>query len=210
MYRDPNDVKTIHQLSLGLLLSALVLSISLIFNAFLYLRQPDRIVIDKSTGHVEMINDREYGNTKSVAMTPDRPGASDKIYLVKLFAESLYKIDPQTRGNDIERAIRMMVPDGGAKFANYLKESKVLETQHKESWQSTWEVLDCQVDSANPYLIRLDGRQKTTKVINNATKEETKNIKLQIKLVADPGGRQDVNLRTGFLVNAFDYKELAN
>lgn len=209
MYRDANDVKTIGQMAIGLLVLSLLLAGSLVANAVLYLRRPDRIVIDKSSGRVEMINDRTYGETTSAAMTPDRPGKDDKLYLAKTFSESLYKIDPQTRGKDVERALLMMVPSSAAVFGKYLKESNVLETQRNESWQSTWEVLDAQIDAADPYTVRLDGRQKITKLVNGQVKEETKAIKLQIKLVADPKGRTDANQRVGFLIQKFDYKELA-
>lgn len=210
MYRDPNDIKTIHQLVIAALVMSLLLAVSLIFNAVLYLRRPDRIIVDKSSGRIESINDRTYGSTNATTMTSDRPGKEDKVYVAKQFAESLYKIDPQTRPSDIERALKMMVPASAAKFGTYLKESKVLETQRAEAWQSVWEVLDVQIDQADPYLVRIDGRQKITKLVNKATHEDVKTLKLQVKLVADPGGRNDQNQRTGFLVNGYDYKEIAN
>ncbi|MBS1807506.1 MAG: hypothetical protein JST84_04875 [Acidobacteria bacterium] len=208
MYRDANDVKTIYQLAIALLVLSLVLAVSLFFNAVLYLRRPDRIVVDKSSGKVEMINDRTFGATASTAMTPDRPGKDDKIYLAKVFAEALYKIDPQTRAKDIERALKMMVPSSATVFGKYLKESGVLETQRAESWQSVWEVLDVSIDQADPYLVRLDGRQKITKLVNRMVKEETKTVKLQIKVVADPKGRTDENQHLGFLIQKYEYKDL--
>lgn len=207
-YRDVSDVKTIGQLGIACLILAILLGLSLIANAFMYLRRPDRIIVDKSSGRVEMINDREYGQSNAVTMTPDRPGKDDKAYVAKQFAESLYKIDPQTRPADVERALKMMVPGSAAKFGAYLKDSKVLDTQRAESWQSTWEVTDIQVDQADPYLVRLDGRQRITKLINKVAQEEVKTLKLQIKLVADPKGRADENQRTGYLVQGYDYKEI--
>jgi hypothetical protein len=52
------------------------------------------------------------------------------------------------------------------------------------------------------------GKQEITKVINNQVVQETKQLQLTVKLVADPAGRTDQNKRMGFLVAAIDYKEI--
>jgi hypothetical protein len=57
--------------------------------------------------------------------------------------------------------------------------------------------------------VRVIGKQEVTKVIAGATQQETRQLHLTFKLVADPQRRADRNLRSGFLVASFDYKELA-
>jgi hypothetical protein len=58
--------------------------------------------------------------------------------------------------------------------------------------------------------LRVIGRQEITKVINNQAVQDTKQLQLTIKLVADPAGRTDRNKRMGFLVAAIDYKEITS
>ena len=72
-------------------------------------------------------------------------------------------------------------------------------------------VLSCifiSVDQADPYTVRVIGKQEITKVISGAPRTETRQLSLTLKLVADPQRRADRNLRSGFLVARFDDKEL--
>src|SRR5262249_26249321 len=78
LHRDPVDVRTILSLSwIGILLTLLMVT-SLAFNVYQYWRRPDRIVVDRSSGRVLMINDREYGATETVSFGPDRLTNADK------------------------------------------------------------------------------------------------------------------------------------
>src|SRR5262249_41566474 len=109
LHRDPVDVRTILSLSwLGILL-ALLVTVSLGFNVYQYYRRPDRIVVDRSSGRVLMIDDREYGATEAVQFGRDRLTNADKQYIASEFVRAIYQIDPATRNKDIERALRMMV-----------------------------------------------------------------------------------------------------
>jgi hypothetical protein len=78
VYRDPQDVRTIFQLLSLLLVFLSLLVMSAAGNAYQYWRRPDRIVVDRSNGRVLMINDRQFGETESVKMTPDVPNNEDK------------------------------------------------------------------------------------------------------------------------------------
>lgn len=208
LHRDPTDVRTIVSLTWTGMLLALLLLVSLAFNVYLYWRRPDRIVVDRSGGRVLMINDREYGETEAVRLGPDKLSDADKQYLAGEFVKAVYGVDPATRPRDIERALRMMAPDSALKFARYLKQTGILDQQRNESWQAVWTPQDISIDKADPYTLRVIGRQEITKVISGAARQETHQLHLTLKLVADPQRRADRNLRSGFLVASIDYREL--
>ncbi len=208
LHRDPADVRTILSLSWVGTLLALLLVASLGVNFYQYWRRPDRIVVDRSNGRVLMINDRQYGETEAVQFGPDRLTNADKQYLAGEFVKAIYQIDPATRPKDIERALRMMVPQSALAFAQYLKRNGVLDKQRAESQQATWTPQDISVDQADPYTVRVIGKQEITKVVAGAANAETRQLSLTLKLVADPLRRADRNLRSGFLVARFDDKEL--
>lgn len=210
VYRDPNDVRAIYQLLSVLMVVLALFVVSAAGNAWQYWRRPDRIVVDRSNGRVLMINDRQFGETEAVKMTPDTLGDGDKKYLAGEYLKSLYAVNPSTRAEDIRTALEMMVPQSAVKFAAYLKEQRVLEQQRAESWQAVWTPQDITIDRADPYTVRVIGKQEITRVINNQALQEAKQLQLTLKLAADPAGRTDRNKRTGLLVAAIDYKEISS
>ncbi len=208
LHRDPADVRTILSMARTGALLVILLLISVAFNIWQYWRRPDRIVVDRSSGRVLMINDREYGETEAVKLGPDKLTNADKQYLAGEFVKAIYAIDPATRPRDIERALRMMVPNSALLFARYLKQTGILDKHRSESWQAIWTPQDISVDRVDPYTVRVIGKQEITKVISGASQQETHQLHLTFKLVADPLRRADRNLRSGFLISGFDYKEL--
>lgn len=210
VYRDPHDVRTIFQLLSLLLIFLSLLVLSAAGNAYQYWRRPDRIVVDRSNGRVLMINDRQYGETESVKMTPDAPNGDDKKYLVHEYVRALYAVNPAIRAAQIKTALEMMVPKSATIFAGYLKDHHILEQQRSESWQAVWTPQDITIDRADPFTVRVIGRQEITKIINNQAVQENKQLQLTVKLAADPAGRTDQNRRMGFLVAAIDYKEITS
>src|SRR5262245_63705284 len=96
-YRDPADVRTILSLAWTGTLLVLLLLASVAFNIWQYWRRPDRIVVDRSSGRVLMINDREYGQTEAVKLGPDKLTNADKQYLAGEFVKAIYGVDPATR-----------------------------------------------------------------------------------------------------------------
>lgn len=210
VYRDPQDVRTIFQLLSLLLITLALFVLSAAGNAWQYWRRPDRIVVDRSNGRVLMINDRQYGETEAVKMTPDQPNDGDKKYLVGEYVRALYAVNPVIRATQIKTALEMMVPKSATIFAGYLKDHHILEQQRAESWQAVWTPQDVTIDRADPYTVRVIGRQEITKIINNQTVQESKQLQLTVKLAADPAGRTDQNRRMGFLVAAIDYKEISS
>ncbi len=208
VYRDPHDVRTIFQLLSTLLVIAALLVVSATGNALLYWRRPDRIVVDRSSGRVLLINDRQFGETAAVKLTPDAPNDGDKKYLVSEFVSTLYGVNPAIRAAQIKAALEMMVPQSATIFAGYLKDHHVLEQQRSESWQAVWTQQDITIDRADPFTVRVIGKQEITKVVNNRAVQETKQLQLTVKLVSDPAGRTEQNRRMGFLVAAIDYKEI--
>ena len=208
LYRDPADVRTILSMAWTGTLLVLLLLTSVALNIWQYWRRPDRIVVDRSSGRVLIINDREYGETEAVKLGPDKLTNADKQYLAGEFVKAIYQVDPATRPRDIERALRMMAPASALLFARYLKQSGILDKQRAESWQAVWTPQDISVDGADPYTVRVIGKQEITKMIAGATQQETRQLSLTLKLAADPQRRADRNLRSGFLIASFDYKEL--
>jgi hypothetical protein len=208
VYRDPADVRTIFQMLSALMIVLCLFVLSAAGNAWQYWRRPDRIVVDRSNGRVLVINDREFGETEAVKMRPDHPGNEDKKYLTGEFVRLLYGVNPATRAADVKSALEMMVPQSAARFAAYLKEQHILERQRAESWQAVWAPQDVSIDRIDPYTLRVIGRQQITKLVNNASLHETKQLQLTVKLASDPAGRSDANRRSGFLIAAIDYKEL--
>jgi hypothetical protein len=208
LYRDPADVRTILSMAWTGTLLVLLLLASVALNIWQYWRRPDRIVVDRSLGRVLMINDREYGETEAVKLGPDKLTNADKQYLAGEFVKAIYQVDPATRPRDIERALRMMAPASALLFARYIKQTGILDKQRAESWQAIWTPQDISVDGVDPYTVRVIGKQEVTKMIAGATQQETHQLHLTLKLVADPQRRADRNLRSGFLVASFDYKEL--
>ena len=208
IYRDPQDVHTVIHLARSGIVLALLLLISVAGNFYQYYRRPDRIVVDKSSGRVVEINDRDYGATEAVELGSERLTDADKKYIASEYVRSLYQIDPATRPKDIERALRMMLPDSALKFARYLKQDSILDRQLQESWQSTWTAQDITIDSKDHYAVRVIGRQDIHRLDNGVTLDEPRQLSLSLKLIADPKGRADRNLRSGFLISSFDYKEI--
>lgn len=208
IYRDPEDVSTVIQLARSGVVLSLLLLMSIAGNFYQYYRKPDRIVVDKSSGRVIEINNRDYGETEAVELGPERLTDADKKYVASEFVRFLYQIDPATRSKDLERALRMMVPDSALKFARYLKQDNVLDKQLQESWQSTWTAQDIAVDPKDRYTVRVLGRQDVHRLDNGITVDEPRQLSLTLKLIADPKGRADRNLRSGILISAFDYKEI--
>ena len=208
IYRDPQDVRTVIHLARSGIVLTLLLLVSIVGNFYQYYRRPDRIVVDKSSGRVVEMNDRDYGETETVQLGPEHLTDADKKYIASEYVKSLYQIDPATRSKDLERALRMMLPDSALKFARYLKQDNLLGKQLNESWQSTWTAQDITVDAKDRYNIRVLGRQEIHRLENGATVDEPRQLSLTLKVIADPKGRADRNLRSGFLISSFDYKEI--
>ena len=176
LYRDPADVRTILSMAWTGTLLVLLLLASVALNIWQYWRRPDRIVVDRSSGRVLMINDREYGETEAVKLGPDKLTNADKQYLAGEFVKAIYQVDPATRPRDIERALRMMAPASALLFARYLKQTGILDKQRAESWQAVWTPQDISVDGVDPYTVRVIGKQEITKVIAGATQQETRQL----------------------------------
>ena len=102
----------------------------------------------------------------------------------------------------------MMVPDSAVRFSRWMKEKGVLDQQKTESWQTIWSPMDISVDKNDGYTVNVIGKQDITKLVNGMTVSDGRQLRLTIKLVADNKGRDDRNLRSGFLISSLDYQEL--
>ena len=116
--RDPDDVLTISSLLRAASVLLVLLFVSLASNVYLSVRRADRIVVDKSSGRVVELNNRDYGATETVSIGPNRPNETDKKYLVKEFLKSLYEVEQTTRETQINKLLRMMDADLSLSFAD--------------------------------------------------------------------------------------------
>lgn len=203
--RDPDDIVTIASLfkALWVLLFALVLSAGI--NTFLIFRKADRIVVDKSSGRVVELNNRDYGTTETVGITPDNPTSTDKKYLVKEFLTSLYEVEQTTREAEVNKLLRMLDPDLSMAMAARLKQNGVLAAEKSESVNSSWELQDLSVDESDPYILRAIGTRKIRRKSAGQDVEEAVQIKCKFLLKDSPSSpiRNDNNLRTGFTILRF-------
>ena len=203
---DPEQTITNYRLVGVVGLCVVVVLVESVFCLMLYLRRPDRIMVDRTAGgdRVVVMNDREYGLTDSVEFGKDTPTAGDKKYLASRYLELLYGNNPDARDKQLERAIRLMTPVNGRKFFNYLKDNRILEQQAAESWQAVWTPQTVTIDANDPFTVRAIGIQRLTRIVNGASVEETRQLNVIVKLNRDQLGRDDRNLRTGYLVDWFD------
>jgi hypothetical protein len=203
--RDPDDIVTIASLLkiLGVLLFALVLSGCV--NMFLIFRKADRIVVDKSSGRVVELNNRDYGATETVSIEPDNPTSTDKKYLVKEFLTALYEVEQTTREAQVNKLLRMLDPDLSIAMATRLKQNGVLAAEKTESVNSSWELQDLSVDESDPYILRAIGTRKIRRKASGQDVEESVQLKCKFLLKDSPSApiRNDNNLRTGFTILRF-------
>ena len=213
-YRDPADVRTIRRQTRISILCLLITTITIVGVVYKSIQRPDRIVVDMSSGRTLMINDREFGATEAVRLEKDKLQIADMDYVVKAFLEYLYRVDQRTRSKDIEAALRLMVPGQAKKFAQYLTEQKVLQTQREQQWNATWTPEYLEHVPGKPLTVKVYGTQEIDLVVKNESKHMTKHVLLTVELLPDApeGGtfRLDRNLRSGFRINALDYKELSS
>ena len=150
---DPDTVESNRRLIGALGVCVIIILVQAAFNLTLYLRRPDRIVVDRTAGgdRVVVMNNREYGLTDNVAFSPDEPTAGDKKYLVSRFLELYYGNNPDIRDHQLNEAIQLMVASRGREFFEYLRRNRVLEQQAAESWQAKWTQQQIWVDQSDPF-----------------------------------------------------------
>ena len=214
VYRDPADVRTIRRQSWLLILAFVVSAIAISGIVYKSIQRPDRIVVDMSSGRTVMINDRELGATEAVRLEKDKLQLADMDYVVKTFLDYLYRVDQRSRSRDIEAALRLMVPSQAKKFAQYLTEQKVLQTQREQQWNASWKPEYLEHAPGKPLTMKVYGTQEIDMVIKNTSRHVTKHVLLTVDLLTDAPEngtfRLDRNLRSGFRINAIDYKELSS
>jgi hypothetical protein len=210
-FRDPRDVQLILRLSSLLFATSVLLILSLAGNAYQHYEKPDRIVVDKDSGRVVVLNNRDYGETEHIQLGPDRIGEQDKKYLAGEWVTAIFRIDPASRVRDIERALKMMVPEAAPQFAEYLTKNRVLEKERKESQQALWTPQDVTIDQRDPWTVRLIGEQDLTRIApGTGPQTEKHQYAITLKLAADPSRRADRTLRSGVLVLRAEWREITS
>lgn len=203
--RDPEDVLTISSLFRAVWVLLIVLVLSVGINVFLSLRKADRIVIDRSSGRVVELNNRDYGSTETVSISPDTPTTTDKKYLVKEFLAALYEVEQANRESQVNKLLRMLDPDLSIAMATRLKQNGVLAAEKTESVNSSWELQDLTIDENDPYVLRAIGIRKIRRKAAGQDIEEFVQLKAKFLLKDSPSSpvRNDNNLRTGFTILRF-------
>ena len=203
--RDPEDIVTISSLFKAVWVLLIVLALSVGINVYLSLRKADRIVVDRSSGRVVELNNRDYGSTETVAISPDTPTTTDKKYLVKEFLTALYEVEQSTRESQVNKLLRMLDPDLSIAMATRLKQNGVLAAEKAESVNSSWELQDLTVDENDPYVLRAIGVRKIRRKAAGQDVEESVQLKAKLLLKDSPSSpvRNDNNLRTGFTILRF-------
>ncbi len=203
--RDPEDMLTISSLFKAVWVLLVVLMLSVGMNVFLSLRKADRIVVDKTSGRVVELNNRDYGATETVNISPDTPTETDKKYLVKEFLTALYEVEQSTRESQVNKLLRMLEPDLSLAMAGRLKQNGVLAAEQAESVNSSWELQDLTADERDPYVLRAIGIRKIRRKAAGQDIEESVQLKCEFLLKDSPASpvRNDNNLRTGFTILRF-------
>lgn len=203
--RDPDDIVTIGTLFKVVWVLLLALALSGGINVFVIFRKADRIVVDKSSGRVVELNNRDYGSTETVSISPDTPTETDKKYLVKEFLTSLYEVEQSTREAQVNKLLRMLDPDLSMAMAARLKQNGVLAAEKAESVNSSWELQDLSVDESDPYILRAIGTRTIRRKAAGQDVEESVQLKCKFLLKDSPSTpvRNDNNLRTGFTILRF-------
>jgi hypothetical protein len=207
---DPETVETNRRLMGALGLCIVIILVQAAFNLTLYLRRPDRIVVDRTRGgdRVVVMNNREYGLTDSVGFLPDEPSAGDKKYLVSQFLNLYYGNNPDIRDRQLNEAIQLMIASRGRELFDYLRRNRVLEQQSAESWQARWTQQQIWIDQADPFTVHVIGTQALTRVVGQRPVEETHQLNLTVRLARDELGRDERNKRTGYQITWFGWEEL--
>jgi hypothetical protein len=213
-YRDPADVRTIRRQSRLILLAFIITAVAIVGIVYKSIQRPDRIVVDMSSGRTLMINDREFGATEAIKLEKDKLQLADMDYVVKAFVDYLYRVDQRSRSKDIEAALRLMVPGQAKKFAEYLTEQKVLQTQREQQWSAVWKPEYLEHAPGKPLTVKVYGTQEIDMVVKNESKHAIKHVLLTVELLPDAPEngtfRLDRNLRSGFRINSIDYKVLSS
>lgn len=215
--RDARDV----MLNYRLVFLSLILALLCVGEAgiILYqsLRKADLIVIDDTSDKRIVLNNREVGSTQSVSLGPNRSLDSDKVLAASEYIRLIYEVDPTTRGKDIERALRMMVPDKAVKFSNYLTNGDgLLSVQKAENWQAVWTVQSVNIDARDSFRVNIIGTQDITRTIDNKTERLQKQFNLSVKLAEDAAMKKEQrgnpraarNFNTGFLIVEYTGDEI--
>lgn len=203
VFRDPADVQTIRSLS-----RLCVVLIGIIFvlvgnAAFLYYRKPDRIVVDRTAKGDVILDNRSFGSTPTVSISPDSLTRDDKIALARKWMSLFHEVDPEVRVRKVslQQVLGAMIPQGAIDLGNWLKSSGTAARERDEAWSGTFEVQTAEL--LNKDTVRVLGTQTVKKIVNGVASAEKIQVEWKIGLTPDPAGRKERNFNTGFLVVAY-------
>ncbi len=212
MYRDAEDVVTINRQSWTTLILSVLLACSAAANLMMYVRRPDLVVIDKSSGQTLYINDREYGKTAAVEVGPETLRDEQKLFLVKNYLQGIFGMSQAVRGAQMNRVLKMMTPETALEYARWLAQHRVLDAQAEEGWEGTWTVEEKNItlDERDSMIVNVIGEWKIRRMQGGKPVERAVLMSVRVLLMASPTKpkRNDDNLQTGFNVVKFKTKAL--
>ncbi len=203
--RDPEDILTISRLLRFCFILVGLLFVCIGLNFYFALRKADLIVVDKTDGRTLAINNKDYGNTESVSLTPDNLSDRDKKALVTEFLRCLYEVNGATRPGQVNRLLKMMEPNLSLSQAQLFNSEKLLAQEKTESVNSSWELQDLSIDERDPFIVRALGRRVLRHVSQGTSVEEETQIKIKFLLMDSPTSpaRNENNYRTGFYIQKY-------
>lgn len=207
--RDDRDVAVIRVVALVALASVFinfVLGFGVV--ALLFSKPYVQFVNVGPDGQVKSVDVRRLGETAAPGNVPDEYALKMKLRLARDFAAAKYTINMQTREEDNARFLMMMVKGTREQYYADQKRKQMPQIEKAEQRQGTWEEQDVQIDEKDPYLIRIIGRQKLIRVVDEVPKEEPHQYSLEVRLTEDKGGPLPRNHNTGYVVTLFGEKEL--
>src|SRR5207237_9615285 len=105
-------------------------------------------------------------------------------YVAKAFVDDLYRVHQRSRSKYIEAALRLMVPGQAKKFAQYLTDQKILQTQREQQWNATWKPEYLEHAPGKPLTDEVLGTQEIDMVVKNESMHANKHILMMAELLA--------------------------
>ena len=219
VFADPLQTRLNVKLTTACIVEAFViLALAAVLFGMWY-RGPISIITRQTPTGDEVIsyNGRPVTNpSNSITVGPDSVTEGNRTFIARQYVAQLYGSDAGNRAANVQSALRLMVDSSAEKLMTCIKARGCpeynldLDTKRREAWQEQWSEQELQIDPRDGYTIHIIGQYKVTKVINQQVYTESKQLRISLKMVADPDGRTDRNLQNGVRVFSYDYKELNN
>jgi hypothetical protein len=207
--RDPQDVWTIRVVAISALTAvatSLICAVAIV--AVIHRKPYVQFIRVNPSGEVVGVDVRKVGETDAPDAAADELGLKMKASVASEFARLLYTVNLRTREQDNARLLNLMIKGTAEDYWRGQKLNGIPQGEVAQQMQATWSEQDKRLDDKDPYVIEIIGQQKVTRVVNDSSTQDTKQYRVQIRLVEDKQGPTPRNLNTGFRVQSFSVKPL--